>query len=77
MFHLDVQHGRLQAVQPAVDPFHHVIALAAVAGKGRHPVGQLVVVGHDAAGIAVSPQVLARVEGEGGRMPNVPTSWPL
>ena len=69
MRQLDVQNRALQAVHPAVDAFHHMLALAAVTSERRHPIGQSLVIGHGAAGIAVSSQVLSRIERKGGHVP--------
>src|SRR5258708_21619405 len=44
---LCLENRRLQPVHPAVVRLHHVFVLAAVTGEGRHPLRELIVVGHD------------------------------
>ena len=65
MRQLGIQNSRLQSIHAAVDPFHDVIAFAAVPSEGCHPVGELIVVGHNASGIPVGAKVLAGIKGEG------------
>ena len=66
MRQLDVKNRTLQTIHATIDSFHDVIPFAAVSREGFHPIGQPVVVGHDAAGIAVSSKILTGIEGEGG-----------
>ncbi len=54
----------LQTVKTAINTLDHVITLSAMPRKGSHPVGQLVIFGHQATGIAVSAQVFSRIKGK-------------
>jgi hypothetical protein len=68
---LHTQHGRLQRVQPAVGPEHHVVVLVGAAAVVRHPaqaVDEGRVVRGDHPRVSVRPQVLAGVEAEAGRV---------
>ena len=57
-----VQNGCLQPIHATIDPFHDVIALAAVPGECCHPLGQPIVIGHNAARIAVGAEVFTGVK---------------
>ena len=59
-----VENRRLQSVHAAVDSFHHMITFAAVTRECYHPIGQPIVISHDASSIPVGAQVLSRVKGE-------------
>src|SRR6185436_11408283 len=61
-----IQNRALKAIHAAVDAFHDMFALAAMARKSGHPVSQAVIVGHSATGVAVSTEVLPRIKGKGG-----------
>jgi len=62
----DPQHRGLQPIQPAVDSLDQMIPLAPMPGVQRHPLGQLVVLGHDRPGIPHRSKVFARVKRKGG-----------
>ena len=59
-----IQNSRLQPVHAAVDPLHHVIAFSAVPSECCHPIGQPIVIGHNAPRIPVGAQVFSRIKGE-------------
>ncbi len=52
----------MQSIHSAVDPFHDVIAFSTVSGKCGHPIGQSIVICHNAACITVGAQVFTRVK---------------
>ena len=59
-----VENSCLQPVHAAVDPFHDVIAFSAVTRECCHPIGQPIVIGHNASSIPVGAQVFSRIKGE-------------
>lgn len=64
MAELHVEHGSLNAVQPAV-PAHileDILPCGAIVGKGADSGGELLVVGRHASGIAKGTEVLAGIE---------------
>ena len=65
MRQFDIQDRGLQSIHAAVDAFHDVIVFSAVPGECGHPIGQLIVIGHDAARIAVGAEVFSWIKRKG------------
>src|SRR5271165_2826210 len=64
----------LKTVEAAVAPLHAVVVLSqpAVIGDHPHPPGQALIVGDDAARVAICSEVLARIEAESSRFAEGP-----
>src|SRR6516225_5131236 len=60
-----IENSCLQPIHAAVDPFHDMLALTAMPGEGRHPVGELIVSTDKAASVPIGAQVFARIKGKG------------
>ncbi len=79
MRQLDPQHRGLKRVEAPVPRQVLVVVLGPLAIVAHHPhlLGQLPVIRRERAGVAVSSQVLARIEAEGAKRPDGPGAAPL
>src|SRR6266481_1577056 len=57
-----VENSCLQPVHATVNSFHDVIAFAAAPRECCHPIGEPIVIGHNASSIPIGAQVLSRIK---------------
>src|SRR6266481_2846753 len=57
-----VENSCLQPVHATVNSSHDVIAFAAVPPECCHPIGEPIVIGHNASSIPIGAQVLSRIK---------------